>query len=313
MDRVDKINQSGFLEVGDGHSLYWEDWGNPTATPILHIHGGPGGGFRDTHKLTFSSSKNRVIFYDQRGAGRSTPFAETTNNTTQDLVGDIEKLRAHLVVDRFHIFGGSWGSTLSLLYAISYPEQVKSLTLWGVYLATQFENDFIAGGYARYNYPQEWERFISLVPESERTSGASITRFYSEKMNTEDIDSARKYADEWALWESCLLSINYCQQKLINELMGDDNNLPLAKLETQYFLNNCYIPENYIIDNIQEIKQIPCFVVQGRFDNCTPPASAYKLKKAYGENMTLQLVNAGHVRFDPELFAVLAAAASRLI
>lgn len=312
MDSSNHINQSGFLEVGDGHSLYWEDWGNPKSFPILHNHGGPGGGFRDSHKLTFNPAKHRVIFYDQRGAGKSMPFAETAHNTTQDLIEDIEKLRTHLNIERFHVFGGSWGSTLSLVYAIAHPDRVRSLTLWGIYLGSQFEDDIIAEGYARYNYPEEWERFISLVPEPERTNGTSITKFYSDKMNTEDLDAARQYADEWSLWETTLLSVNYNQQKLVSELIGDENNLPLAKLETQYFLHNCYIPDNYIIDNIDKIQHIPCYVIQGRFDNCTPPVSAYKLAKAYGENLTIQVVNAGHLRSDPELFAALTTAANHL-
>ena len=153
--------------------MYWEDWGNPESLPFLHVHGGPGGGFRDTHKLTFDPKKHRVIFFDQRGAGRSTPFAETKDNTTQHLLEDIEKLRLHLRIDKFNVFGGSWGSTLSLLYAINHPERVNSLILWGIYLGTQFENDIIAEGYARYNYPEAWERFISLVPEDKRTNGTS--------------------------------------------------------------------------------------------------------------------------------------------
>jgi proline iminopeptidase len=126
-------------------------------------------------------------------------------------------------------------------------------------------------------------------------------------MNTDDIQVAQKYADEWSLWEATLLSVSYNKQRLENELIGDESNLPLAKLETQYFLNNCYIPDNFIIDSIDKIKHIPCHIIQGRFDNCTPPISAYKLSKAYGPNLTLQIVNAGHVRSDPELFAALVA------
>lgn len=312
MTANDHINQSGHLAVGDGHVIYWEDWGNPAAFPILHNHGGPGGGFRDSHKLTFNPAKHRVIFYDQRGAGRSTPFAETSHNTTPDLVTDIEKLREHLGIEQFHVLGGSWGSTLSLVYAIAHPDRVKSLTLWGIYLGSQWENDIIAEGHSRYNYPEAWERFISLVPEDQRTDGTSITRYYADQMNTADQEAARHYADEWSLWETSLLSIHYNEQRLINDILGDENNLPLAKLETQYFLNGCYIPENYILDNIKKIKHIPCYVAQGRFDNCTPPISAYQLSKAYGDNLTLQMVNAGHLRSDPELFAVLTAAANRL-
>lgn len=302
------VLHSGMLAVGDGHQLYWEDWGNPEATPAMHFHGGPGGGTSESHKLLFDPAKHRVIFFDQRGAGKSTPFAETKDNTTQKLIEDTEKLREHLGIEKMYLVGGSWGSTMTLLYALAHPERVISMVAWGIYLGSQFENDLIANGYDRYNYPEAWERFIALVPEEHRKDGDSITRFYSDKLYSSDQAEAVKYADEWSLWESNLVTVQYDLREIAQDTLGADKNLALARLETHYFLNGCFIPENYIMDNIATIKHIPFYVVQGRFDNCTPPVTAYELSKVYGDQMTLQMVNAGHSRSDPEMRAALRSA-----
>lgn len=306
------VRKSGHLAVGDGHKIYWEDWGNPKATPIVHFHGGPGAGFNDGHKVMFDPEKHRVIFFDQRGSGKSTPFAEVADNTTQKLIEDTEKLREHLGIDTWYVVGGSWGSTMSLTYAIAHPKRVKRIVTWGVYLARQFENDFIAAGYGRYNYPEAWERFIALVPEEHRKDGTAITQYYADKLYVKDARERQKYADEWTLWEASLVSLGYSKQKTEQAVLGDERNLPIARLETNYFLNGCFIPKNYIIDTIDTIKHIPCYVVQGRFDNCTPPISAYELSKAYGENLTLQWVSSGHKRSDPEMLVALKTAINTL-
>lgn len=299
------IRQSGYLDVGDGHKIYYEDWGNPDGFPIMHFHGGPGAGFNDSHKLLYDPDKHHVIFFDQRGAGKSTPFAEIKDNTTQKLIDDTEGLRIHLGIEKMHLVGGSWGSTMALCYAIAYPERVNSIVLWAIYLASQFENDFVAGGYAKYTYPEAWERFIKLVPQAKRSNGNSITKYYSDKLQSDDETVVKQHADEWALWETSLLTLNYDQKRIEQEVVGDSNNIPLSRLETHYFLNGCFISDNYILEKISTINQLPCYVVQGRFDNCTPPSTAYKLSKAYGSNLTLQIVNAGHKRTEPKLLAAL--------
>lgn len=306
------VTQSGMLDVGNGHSIYWEDWGNPQAPAIMHFHGGPGAGFSSSHKLLFDPQKHRVIFFDQRGAGRSTPFAETRHNTTQLLVADTEKLRMHLGIEQMYLVGGSWGSTMTLMYALTYPKRVRAMVAWGIYLGSKFENDLISGGYARYNYPEAWERFINSVPEELRGDGTAVTQFYADKINSDDISEATTYADEWTLWEASLLSLSYDKRKLEQDIIGSPINMPIAKLETTYFLNNCFIPENYIIDNLNIINHIPIYVVQGRFDNCTPPVTAHRLAQAYGVNMTLQMVNSGHRRSDSELQVSLRAVVSTL-
>lgn len=314
MDNKDvNIISSGHLAVGDGHQLYYEQWGNPDGAPTMFLHGGPGGSIKDRYKLVFDPQKHHVIFFDQRGAGKSTPFASIENNTTQKLVEDIEKLREHFGFKKLNVIGRSWGSCLALVYAITHPDRVKQLMIGGVYLGSEFENDLISSGYMRYTYPEAWKRFIDLVPEEHQSSGRSITQFYSDKLYSKDETEARKFADEWSLWETSTLSLDYNQKKVEAEVLGDELNLPLARLETHYFLNNCFIPDGYILDNVHKISDIPCYVVQGRFDNCTPPITAHRLAQAYGKNLTLQWVSAGHRGSEPEIMAAERAAVNALL
>jgi proline iminopeptidase len=306
MDSGEKtyINKSGFIE-SEGHRVYWEDWGNPRATPIFFIHGGPGGGCEEKYKLSFNPEKHRVIFHDQRGCGRSTPFAEIKNNTTQALVEDIEKIRQVLGIEEMYVTGGSWGSALSLFYAVAHPERVKKFVISGVFMARQFEIDFVNDGHLKSIFPEAWERFIALVPNEHRTNGDSVMRYYAEKIRSTDKIEAQKHAVEWTIWEYTLCSIHYDAGKIEKDVLADENTLAVAVLETHYFTNRCFVEENYVLDNISRINHIPAVIVQGRFDLCTPPISAFDLSKAYGKNMTLTWVNAGHV--DMELIDVLKA------
>ncbi|MDO8497556.1 MAG: prolyl aminopeptidase [bacterium] len=304
MDR--HINNRGHLDVGDGHKIYFEDWGNPKASPSFYLHGGPGGHFSDSSKLLFDPTKHRVIFHDQRGCGQSTPYAKTENNTSQHLIRDIEKLRTHLGIENMNVIGGSWGSTLSLLYTISHPERVKRLIMWGVYLIRQFETDYVNEGYPRHTFPEAWSRFIALVPKEHRKNGDSIMKYYAGMIRSKDPKVAKLHADEWTLWEYTLCSIDYDLRRFEADVMEEDNT-SVALFETHYFLNKCFVPENYILDTIHKIKHIPCSVIQGRFDFCTPPIAAYDLAQAYGKNLNLQFTNAGHMRTEPENFAALRA------
>ncbi len=283
------------LDVGDGHLIHWEDWGNPEASPIFHFHGGPGGGIDERHKQLYDPAVHRVIFHSQRGGGKSTPFASTQNNTTQDLIADIEKLREHFRVDSMHVVGGSWGSFLSLAYAIAHPDRVKSLTLWAIFLATQFESDFVHEGYPQRTFPEAWERFIALVPQEHRKNGDSVLQYYASMFDNADEATAAHYSKEWLLWECSLIFLNYDPANLEKEILSDYNPIPIAKLEAHYFLNKCFVPEGYVLDHIQKISHIPCSIVQGRYDMCTPPVTAQKLAKAYGSNATLHMVNGGHM------------------
>jgi len=306
-------NATGHLSVGDGHTLYYEDWGNPDATPIFCLHGGPGSGFSDKMKTLFDPRKHRVIFHDQRGAGKSTPFASVDHNTSQDLVEDIERLRAHLGIERMHVVGGSWGSTLALLYAIAHPERVTKLLLWSVFLARKFEVDMVNDGTLRTYFPEAWDRFIALVPEAHRENGDTVMRYYAEKVRSTDPAEAKRHADEWALWECTLLSIGYNPIRLEKEVLEDRDNAAVASIETHYFLNGCFVPENHILSSIDAIKDIPCVLIHGRFDMCTPPVSAHDLSQAYGSNLSLVWVNSGHTNGDPEMNAAIRTAAQTFL
>lgn len=309
------VNRSGHLDVGDGHKIYWEDWGNPGGLPIMHLHGGPGAGFNNSHKLIYDPRKHRVIFHDQRGCGQSTPFASVENNTTQHLIADIEKLREHLGISKVYVAGGSWGSTLTMLYALAHPERVTKMMMWGIFLNRQFEMDYLYQGVSKQTFPEAWERFISFVPEKDRRSSMGIIKFYASKIQSKDKKTALKYAAEWNLWESSTVSLSYDRQKTEQEVLGgqDDFNLAISRMESHYFLHNCFVPENYILKNIAKIKHIPAYVVQGRFDMCTPPISALDLAKAYGPKLNLQIVQAGHLRSEPEARAVLRTFASTVL
>ncbi|MEK7063306.1 MAG: prolyl aminopeptidase [Patescibacteria group bacterium] len=301
--------KKGYLSVGDGHTIYFEDWGNPKAVPIFALHGGPGTGFSKRHQKLFDPKKHRVIFHDQRGCGRSTPFASTKHNTTQDLIADIEKLREHLGIKKMYVAGGSWGSTLALFYAIAHPSRVKKLLIWSVWLARKFDTYFMAEGYPRHFFPAEWERFISVVPKQHRKNGESITRYYAAKIRSSSKQVASSYADLWAQWEGTLISINYNPKTLAADTRAlSGESIPVSILETHYFLNHCFVPENYILANINKIKHIPCFVAHGYFDMCTPAVGAYDLAKAYGKKLKLMWTNSSHTTADPEMFKTLSAA-----
>jgi proline iminopeptidase len=309
------VRKSGHLDVGDGHRIYNEDWGNPDVTPVMHLHGGPGAGFSESHKLLYNPKINRVIFHDQRGCGRSTPFASIKDNTTQHLIADIEKLREHFKIGRMYVAGGSWGSTLSMLYAVTHPERVIKMMMWGIYLLRQSEIDYLYQGGPKEILPEAWERFINLVPPKDRRSSDGVIKFYAAKIQSKDKKTALKYAAEWNLWESSTVSLGYDwlsteRQVLSSDKSQQDFNLAIARMESHYFLHGCFVEENYILKNIGKIKHIPAYVVQGRFDLCTPPASALDLAKAYGEKLSLQIVRAGHLRSEPETLAALRAVAT---
>lgn len=298
----DHIIRSGHLDVGDGHNIYFEEWGNKEATPIISLHGGPGDLFDEGSRKYYDPQKHHVIFHDQRGCGRSTPFASTEHNTSPDLVEDIEKLRRHLNLKKVAVIGGSWGSTLTLLYAIAHPEAVSHMLIWGVFLMRQEELDYVNEGYAKSLFPEAWERFMSHVPKDQQKNGDSIMKFYADRIRSKDQDEARRYADEWTLWEYTLCSLEYDPIALEKEVTESKWGLSTALLETHYFMNKCFVPTNHILNNVEKIKHIPLEIVQGRFDFCTPPYSARDLSLTYGKNAHLTWVNSGHYSgADPKL------------
>ena len=287
------IIRSGRLDVGDGHKIYWVDWGNKDVeNPIFYLHGGPGGGFQAGDFSRFNPKKHRIIFHDQRGSSRSTPFASIENNTSQNLVSDIEKLRVKLGFKKISLYGFSWGSTLSLLYAIEYPEVVERMLIGGIYLARDEDNDFYLRGKVESHFPEVWGEFESIVPTEKR---GDIAGYYREMMLGDDKKAREKFVKAWAMYESSLVRLDYVPETVEGDLK-DFSFESLAVLEAHYILNNCFIEEDYIIKNAKKLKDIKIVIVHGRYDFVCMPKAALKLHKALDEKSILHFVTGGHVR-----------------
>ena len=306
------LNGSGLLKVSGGHLLYWEDWGNPKAkVPIFYLHGGPGAGFKDKDKLFFNPARQRVIFFDQRGSGRSKPFASTKDNATGNLVIDIDRLRKHLKIGVVDLAGGSWGSTLALCYAIANPEVVQKMFLWGIFLSRQIDLDYYFHGEgAKIYFPEVWHRFINMVPVIEQSDAIN---YYAKQFEHLDSTVRQRYVNEWVLYENSLMNLDDQIAKKILDLEDyDESILALAKLEAHFFINQCFIDENYILKNVKLIKHIPIQVVHGRYDFACMPNSAFELKEAIGDSCSLHVVPGGHSRSDPTTREVIKAYLSSL-
>ena len=282
--------EKGFLQVSKIHSIYWERSGNPKGKKILVIHGGPGGGSQPRYRRYFNPEKFDIIQFDQRGCGYSRPFSELRENTTGDLVNDIEKLRVHLNVISWHLFGGSWGSTLALIYAIKNPSRVKSMTLRGIFLCRKFELLWFYQYGASEIFPDEFEKYISVIPEDER--GDLIASFY-KYLTSEDIELRSIAAAAWTNWE---LSTSHLIKKDINMGKTKNNSFSdaFARIECHYFINNIFLEDDFILKNIKIIESIPTKIIQGRYDVVCPVRSAWDLSKKL-INSELFIVNdAGH-------------------
>jgi proline iminopeptidase len=305
------------FEVGGGHTIHVEEWGEPTGIPVMVLHGGPGAAFNDTHKAIFDKKKHRVILFDQRGCGQSTPPGKIENNSTQDLIGDINLIRERLgITGPMNIAGGSWGSSLALIYAIEHPENVKEMVLWSTALVR-------AGSYADmlkdrrgepgFKYGKAWERFTKDIPDSEKVSGERILQFYIRMVLGEDQERALKFAIEFQLYEFTLCAPdNLDSVELERAVRSDPNTLPGTRVELSYVKNGFFVSGNYIIDNISEISDIKTTVVHGERDQCTPMQESQDLEKAYGPNMTLEVADSGHLRSDRDMKRRLRNATSRL-
>ena len=264
------------LEVADGHTLYVEECGNKDGVPVIILHGGPGGGCSPSMRRFFHPSLYRIILFDQRGCGRSRPHASVTNNTTWDLIEDIEVIRKHLGIESFIVFGGSWGATLSLLYAQAYPDNVRQLVLRGVFTMTQAELAwFYAGGAAQF-FPDLWQRFIEMLPENEQEDAISG---YNKRLFSPNEEVQTKFARAWTAWESALATL---------EGASHIGSTPaayaraFARIENHYFINRGFLPEDgYIIANMHKISHIPGVIVQRRYDMICPPKTAFQIHEVW--------------------------------
>ncbi|XP_068653775.1 proline iminopeptidase-like isoform X2 [Aristolochia californica] len=300
---------SGFLKVSDLHSVYWEQSGNPNGHPVVFLHGGPGGGTSPKNRRFFDPQFYRIILFDQRGAGRSTPHACLEENTTWDLVSDIEKLRELLDIPEWQVFGGSWGSTLALAYSQRHPDKVTGLILRGVFLLRKKELDWFYEGGAAAVFPDAWEPFRDFIPEDERSSFISA---YSKRLNSEDPETQYKAAKIWTGWE--MMTAHLIQNEE-NIKRGEDDafSLAFARIENHYFVNKGFFPsDSYLLDNIDKIRHIKTVIVQGRYDMCCPVMSAWDLHKAWPEAEFKVVPDAGHSANEPGIAAELVAATQKL-
>ena len=283
-------SEKGFLEVSSIHNIYWERSGNPNGKKILIIHGGPGGGSQPRYRRYFNPEKFDIIQFDQRGCGLSKPFSELKENTTLDLIKDIEKLREKLKIDKWHLFGGSWGSTLSLIYAIENPSRVLSLTLRGIFLCRSFELSWFYQYGASEIFPDEYEKYISVIPETSRNN--LIKAFY-EYLTSENIQLRKKASMAWTRWE---LSTSHLYKKEITMNPDSENSFSdaFARIECHYFINNIFLDDNYILNSINKIKHIPTTIVQGRYDVVCPVRSAWDLHKKLKNSKLIIVPDSGH-------------------
>ncbi len=288
--------RTGRLKVSEVHEIYWEESGNPEGKPVVFLHGGPGGGTEPKHRRFFDPKAYRIVLLDQRGCGKSTPYASLEANTTWDLVADIEKVRAELKIEKWQVFGGSWGSTLALAYAETHPTRVTELVLRGIFLLRKSEIDWFYQRGADALFPDAWEGYLAPIPEAER---GDMLHAYYKRLTGDDVKVRQEAARAWSVWEgstSCL----YPNADLIARTGGDDFSLAFARIEAHYFVNNGWLDKNQgLLENIEKIRKIPGVIVQGRYDVVCPAESAWALHRAWPEADLRIVRDAGHSAMEP--------------
>jgi len=293
---------SGWLPTGGPHEIYYEECGSPNGKPVVVLHGGPGGAINPTMRRFFDPSRWRIILFDQRGCGKSRPNASLEDNTTWSLVADIERLRRRLGVDRWAVFGGSWGSTLGLAYAIKHPERVAGLVLRGVFLLTERELKWFYQDGASMMFPDAWERFVAPIPPAERGDMISA---YHRRLVHPDRRVQSEAAAAWSQWEGDTISIRgpEARPSKFNEV---DFAVAFARIECHFFANRGFFEEDgWLLKQVSRIRKIPGWIVQGRFDVVTPLESAWALKTAWPEARFEIVWDAGHASTEPGIIDAL--------
>jgi proline iminopeptidase len=298
----------GMLPVSPLHTIYYEQSGNPRGTPVVFLHGGPGGGTTPAYRRFFDPEAYRIILFDQRGAGKSTPHASLEENTTWHLVEDIEKLREHLGVESWVVFGGSWGSTLALAYAQTHPARARALILRGIFLCRPEEIRWFYQEGASWIYPDVWEQYRDLIPPGERGDMMSA---YHRRLTSEDEAVRVEAARAWSVWEGSTSKL-YPDPDLIDNFGDPHFALAFARIECHYFMNNAFFPtNNYLIENVEKIRDIPAVIVQGRYDVVCPLKSAWELSRAWPEADLQIVADSGHSALETGTRAALVEAADR--
>lgn len=300
--------ETGRIKVSDLHEIYYEVCGNPAGKPAIVCHGGPGGGITPSMRRYFDPAKYRIILFDQRGCGRSTPYAELRENTTWDLVADMEKLRCRLDIGRWLVFGGSWGSTLALAYAQAHPEQVSELVLRGIFTLRREELLWFYQEGASWLFPDAWENYLAPIPAPER--GDLIGAYYRRLTGTDEIEK-RRAARAWSAWEGGTVSL-FPSQERIDSFSADAFAVAFARIECHYFVNRGFFErDDQLIANIDRIRRIPSVIVQGRYDVCTPMKTAWDLHRAWPEAEFQLISDAGHAASEPGIIDALIRANNR--
>ena len=283
------------LPVSDMHSIYVEESGNKHGKPVIFLHGGPGGGISSSYRQYFDPEKWRIIMFDQRGCGKSTPFAELKENTTWDLVEDIEKIRKYLGIDSWVVFGGSWGSTLSLAYSQTHPNSCKGLILRGIFLVRKKEIDWFYQEGANNIFPDRWESFLAPISPDKRNN---LLKAYYEILTGDDHSKKIEAAKAWSTWEGSTVRL-LLDENFIGDFSDEKFAEAFARIECHYFMNNCWFDsDNYLIKNIDKIRNIPAVIVHGRYDIICPVVQAWDLHKAWPEADFHIIPDAGHSIYE---------------
>ena len=301
--------REGYLQVSELHTLYFEESGNPQGKPVVFLHGGPGGGTVPLYRQFFNPDLWRIVLFDQRGCGRSQPHATLQENTTWDLVTDIETLRTHLGIDRWSVFGGSWGSTLALAYSQTYPDRCTALILRGIFTLRQKEIRWFYQEGASYLFPDAWEQYLAPIPEAERHD---LVGAYYRRLISPDRDIRLAAARAWSIWEASTSKL-LPDPSLMERFGQDEFAAAFARIECHYFVNHGFFDtDDQILRNVDRIRHIPGVIVQGRYDVVCPATTAWELHRAWPEAEFIWIPDAGHSATEKGIVDALVEATDRL-
>jgi proline iminopeptidase len=298
----------GNLRVSDLHTIHWEECGNPKGKPLVFLHGGPGGGIDPVYRRYFDPKKWRIVLFDQRGCGKSKPFAELRENTTWDLVADIERLRVHRGIDRWVVFGGSWGSTLSLAYAETHPDRTKALVLRGIFMLRRSELLWFYQDGASHIFPDAWESYLAPIPPRER---GDMMQAYYKRLTSPNKQVRKQAAKAWSVWEGTTSKL-HTDPALIKKFGGGRFADAFARIEAHYFVNKGFFRhDDQLLRNAGRLRKIPAVIVQGRYDVVCPATSAWALHRAWPEAKLIVVPDAGHSMTEPGIRSALIEEADR--
>lgn len=302
-------SRTGRLAVSALHSVYWEECGNPRGVPVVFVHGGPGAGCDAVHRRFFDPERYRIVLFDQRGCGRSTPHAELRENTTWNLVADMEQLRTELGIERWVVFGGSWGSTLALAYAETHPDRVLGIVLRGIFMLRHKELQWFYQDGASYLYPDYWEDYLAPIPGEER--GDLIAAYY-RRLTSEDPRVRIEAAKAWSIWEGRTSKL-LTSADMVEHYSTDEFALAFARIECHYFMHRGFFErDDQLLADVGRIRHLPAVIVQGRYDTVCPMVSAWDLHRAWPEAELIVVPDAGHSAFEDGILSELVAAADAM-